>query len=114
MVVSDPTYAGEHVKSEGKILRVICVLKGPVKDITGDSAMIVIPQQQCGRKNDIFISISSNRHKICPKNFLVGIISSRQETEEGLAELDLAFKLLGYDEDKEKNNILFTFQSSQD
>jgi Rab GDP dissociation inhibitor len=51
MVVGDPTYFPEKVKTVGKIIRVICLLKQPIPNTNeADSAQIIIPQRQLNRK----------------------------------------------------------------
>lgn len=95
IVVCDGMQAEGHVKSTGKIIRVVCILKDSVPTIKAESAQIILPQRQTGRKNDIFISLAGPKHKICPKGAYVAIISTRQETDNDLKELDLAFRLIG-------------------
>ena len=59
-VVGDPSYFGagkvnegkQRVLEEGKVVRAICILKHPVPGTEdADSAQIIIPQNQVGRKN---------------------------------------------------------------
>jgi len=52
MILGDPSYFPDKVKVVGHVLRAICVLKHPLAG-TGDSdsAQLIIPQSQVGRKN---------------------------------------------------------------
>ena len=59
-VVGDPSYFGAgkqtegkvRVAEEGKVIRAICILKHPIPGTEdADSAQIIIPQNQVGRKN---------------------------------------------------------------
>ena len=52
LVLGDPSYFTDKVKVVGHVLRAICVLKHPVAGTNdSDSAQLVIPQSQVGRKN---------------------------------------------------------------
>ena len=59
-VVGDPSYFGagkaaegkQRVLEEGKVIRAICILKHPIPGTDdADSAQIIIPQNQVGRRN---------------------------------------------------------------
>lgn len=61
-VIGDPSYFGAgkpaadggkvRVLEEGKVVRAICILKHPVPGTEdADSAQIIIPQNQVGRRN---------------------------------------------------------------
>ena len=97
--IADPTYFPEKVKTvsgEQKVIRAICILDHTIPE-TGDadSAQIIIPQNQVGRKNDIYIAVISNSHNICAKGYYVAIISTIIETEKPHLELEPAFKIVG-------------------
>lgn len=77
MVIGDPSYFGAgnedgqdgkmRVVEEKKVVRAICILKHPVPGTDdADSAQIIIPQNQVGRKNGEYT---------CPLHFLRHIIS---------------------------------------
>lgn len=66
MVIGDPSYFGAgsdegqdgkiRVVEEKKVVRAICILKHPVPGTDdADSAQIIIPQNQVGRKNGSFV-----------------------------------------------------------
>lgn len=52
MILGDPSYFPNKVKVTGHVLRAICVLKHPLAGTQdADSAQLIIPQSQVGRKN---------------------------------------------------------------
>lgn len=52
MILGDPSYFPNKVKVTGHVLRAICVLKHPLAGTNdADSAQLIIPQSQVGRKN---------------------------------------------------------------
>lgn len=97
VVIADPTYFPDRVKSTGqKVIRALCFLDHPVPNThDSDSAQIVIPQNQVGRKNDIYVAVLSSVHAVVPKGFYLAIVSTIIETTTPHVELEPAFKLLG-------------------
>ncbi|WPK23557.1 hypothetical protein PUMCH_000798 [Australozyma saopauloensis] len=97
VVIADPTYFPERVKSTGqKVIRALCFLDHPVPNThDSDSLQIVIPQNQVGRKNDIYVAVLSDVHAVVPKGYYLAIISTIIETTTPHVELEPAFKLLG-------------------
>lgn len=97
VVIGDPTYFTDRVKSTGqKVIRAICFLDHAVPcthDL--DSLQIVIPQNQVGRKNDIYVAVLSSVHAVVPKGFYIAIVSTIIETSTPYVELEPAFTLLG-------------------
>lgn len=52
MILGDPSYFPSKVKVVGHVLRAICILKHPLASTNdSDSAQLIIPQSQVGRKN---------------------------------------------------------------
>ena len=52
MILGDPSYFPGKTKVVGHVLRAICVLKHPLANTSdSDSAQLIIPQSQVGRKN---------------------------------------------------------------
>ncbi|KAH3901823.1 probable Rab GDP-dissociation inhibitor [Saccharomycodes ludwigii] len=97
IVIADPSYFPDKVKSTGKkVIRAICILNHPVPS-TGnvDSLQIIIPQNQVGRKNDIYVAVVSDSHHVAAKGHYLAIVSTVIETDKPHIELDAAFKLLG-------------------
>ena len=95
-VICDPSYASKKVRKVGQVIRVICLLKHPIPN-TGDidSVQIVIPQNQVGRKHDIYIATVSHSHNVCAKDYYAAIVSTIVETSNPEAEVQVAMNLLG-------------------
>jgi len=100
-VIGDPSYFPQKVQKKGQVVRCICILNAPVPNTdNSDSTQIIIPQKQVKRKSDIYISVVSSTHNVCPKGKYVAIVSSTVETSNPEAELQPAFALLGPIQDK--------------
>ncbi|KAI0721214.1 rab GDP-dissociation inhibitor [Cerioporus squamosus] len=109
-VVGDPSYFGAgksaeggkvRVVEEGKVVRAICFLKHPIPGTDdADSAQIIIPQNQVGRRNDIYIACVSSTHNVCAKDVYVAIVSTIVETDRPEQELAPGLQLLGPIHDK--------------
>lgn len=81
LILGDPSYFPSKVKVTGHVLRAICVLKHPLANTSdADSAQLIIPQSQVGRKNDIYIACVSSAHNVCPKGYWIAIVSTIAET----------------------------------
>ncbi|KAI0652288.1 rab GDP-dissociation inhibitor [Trametes meyenii] len=104
-VVGDPSYFGAgksaeggkvRVVEEGKVIRAICFLKHPIPGTEdSDSAQIIIPQNQVGRRNDIYIAMVSSTHNVCAKDVYVAIVSTIVETDRPEQEIAPGLQLLG-------------------
>ncbi|KAI0830733.1 rab GDP-dissociation inhibitor [Trametes gibbosa] len=104
-VVGDPSYFGAgksaeggkvRVIEEGKVIRAICFLKHPIPGTEdSDSAQIIIPQNQVGRRNDIYIAMVSSTHNVCAKDVYVAIVSTIVETDKPEQEIAPGLQLLG-------------------
>jgi Rab GDP dissociation inhibitor len=108
-VIGDPSYfgAGKQVEGkvraieEGKVVRAICVLKHPIPETDdSDSCQIIIPQNQVGRRNDIYIAMVSSTHNVCAKGIHIAIVSTIVETDKPELEIAPGLKLLGPIHDK--------------
>merc|ERR1712169_29760 len=81
MIIADPSYFPGQAKVVGHVLRAICILKHPLAGTNdSDSAQLIIPQSQVGRKNDIYIACVSAAHNVCPKDYWIAIVSTIAET----------------------------------
>ncbi|OAA47732.1 rab GDP-dissociation inhibitor [Metarhizium rileyi] len=81
MVLGDPSYFPNKTKVVGHVLRAICILKHPLAGTNdSDSAQLIIPQSQVGRKNDVYIACVSSAHNVCPKGYWIAIVSTIAET----------------------------------
>lgn len=95
-VICDPSYAPNKVKKTGSVVRAICILTHPIPN-TGDidSVQIVIPQNQVGRKHDVYVACVSNAHMVCAKDYYLAIVSTIVETDTPEKEIESGLKLLG-------------------
>ncbi|KAI9857357.1 MAG: Rab GDP dissociation inhibitor alpha [Trichoglossum hirsutum] len=102
MILGDPSYFPGKVQIVNHVLRAICILTHPVPNTdNSDSAQIIIPQSQVGRKNDIYIAIVSSAHNVCPKGYYIAIISTIAEGDSNHhLELEPGFERLGKIEEK--------------
>ncbi|KAJ3516451.1 hypothetical protein NLJ89_g1101 [Agrocybe chaxingu] len=106
-VIGDPSYFGAsadgkvRVVEEGKVVRAICFLKHPIPGTEdADSCQIIIPQNQVGRKHDIYIAMVSSTHNVCAKDIYVVIVSTIVETDRPELEIGPGLSLLGPIHDK--------------
>ena len=80
-ILADPSYFPSKVQVVGHLLKAICILNHPVPNTdNSDSAQIIIPQSQVGRKSDIYIAIVSSAHAVCPRGYFIAIVSTIAET----------------------------------
>ena len=95
-VIGDPTYFPDKVRKTGRVIRAICILTHPIPSTdNSDSVQIVIPQNQVGRKHDIYIAMVSSAHNVCPKNYYLAIVSTIVETDNPHLEIQHGLNLLG-------------------
>ncbi|GBE78252.1 rab GDP-dissociation inhibitor [Sparassis latifolia] len=104
-VIGDPSYFGAGKSTDGgkvsvveecKVVRAICILKHPIPQTEdADSAQIIIPQNQVGRRNDIYIAMVSSTHNVCAKDVYVAIVSTIVETNRPEQEIAPGLSLLG-------------------
>jgi Rab GDP dissociation inhibitor len=107
MVIGDPSYfrdnvggsgdkSKEKVRETGKLVRAICILKHPIPNTdNSDSVQLIIPQNQVGRKHDIYIAEVSGAHNVCAKGVHIAQVSTVVETSTPELELRPAMDLLG-------------------
>lgn len=101
MVVADPSYFPDKCKEVGKVVRAICILAGPMPNTNNNpSCQVIIPQNQVGRKSDIYVLCVSSTHNVAAAKFHIALVSTTVETPNPEAELEPGLKLLG--EIKEK------------
>jgi Rab GDP dissociation inhibitor len=102
-VVGDPSYFSDDKESgkirvveDGKVIRAICILKHPIPGTEdADSVQIIIPQNQVGRRHDIYIAMVSSTHNVCAKDVYVAIVSTIVETSIPEKEVVPGLQLLG-------------------
>jgi len=110
-VIGDPSYFGAgkdvgeggkmRVVETGKVVRAICILKHPIPGTDdADSCQIIIPQNQVGRKNDIYIAAVSASHNVAAKDVWIAMVSTIVETSVPEREILPGLQLLGNVVDK--------------
>jgi Rab GDP dissociation inhibitor len=89
MVIGDPSYfragVGEKktplVRETAKVVRAICFLKHPIPNTdNADSVQLIIPQNQVGRKHDIYVACLSSAQNICANGLYVAQVSTIVES----------------------------------
>eukprot|EP00112_Aurelia_sp_Birch-Aquarium-sp1_P012639 Seg2658.5 transcript_id=Seg2658.5/GoldUCD/mRNA.D3Y31 product="Rab GDP dissociation inhibitor beta" protein_id=Seg2658.5/GoldUCD/D3Y31 len=101
MVIGDPSYFSDRVKKVGQVVRAICILKHPIPNTKDSSAcQLIIPQNQVGRKSDIYVCMVSYTHNVASENFYIAMVSTTVETSNPENELTPGLKLLGAIEEK--------------
>ena len=101
-IIADPSYFPGKVRVVGHLLKAICILNHAVPSTEGsDSAQIIIPQSQIGRRNDVYVAIVSSAHAVCPKGYYIAIVSTIAETQANHhLELQAGIERLGKVEEK--------------
>lgn len=100
-VIADPTYFPDKVKKVGKVVRCICILTHPIRDTSNSSScQLIIPQNQVGRKSDIYVCCVSTSHHVCPDKYYVAMVSTTVETNNPEAELKPGLDALAPIEEK--------------
>jgi len=95
-VIGDPSYFPDKVKKTGSVIRAISILDHPIPNTNNnESCQIIIPQNQVGRKNDIYVGLISFAHNVAAKGKYIAIVSTTVETADPKAELKVALDLLG-------------------
>ena len=102
-VVGDPSYFKDLglVEKAGKVVRALCILSHPLADTKdAESCQIILPQNQVGRKHDIYVACVSFAHNVAPKGKYIAIVSSQVETDDPEFELKAGLDLLGKIDEK--------------
>ncbi|CAH8500040.1 unnamed protein product [Heterobilharzia americana] len=95
-VICDPSYAPDRVRKCGQVVRAICILNHPIPNVKNSlSSQIIIPQNQVGRRHDIYVSCVSHPHYVCPEKFFVVLVATTVETSNPHQELQPGLQLLG-------------------
>jgi Rab GDP dissociation inhibitor len=97
MVIGDPSYfPRDKLRPTGQIVRCICLLNHPLPNIgNNESAQIIIPGPQVGRKNDVFVCSVSSAHACSARGIYIAIVSTKMETRNPEAEIKCGLDLLG-------------------
>lgn len=95
-IYCDPSYVPDKVEKVGQVIRCICLMNHPIPNTKDSlSTQIIIPQNQVGRKSDIYISLVSYTHQVAAKGWFVAMVSTTVETANPESELIPALELLG-------------------
>jgi len=99
IVVGSPDYfqgLSGATKKAGQVVRAFAILSHPIDETNnGESCQIIIPQNQVGRKNDIYVACVSAAHQVTPAGKWVAIVGTTVETKEPQKELEAGIALLG-------------------
>merc|ERR1711966_189834 len=84
IVIADPSYFPDKVTCTHRVVRSICILKGPAPHTDKEcvSVQIIIPGNQVQRHNDIYVVCLDSSFDVCPKGYFVGIVSTTIEGNE--------------------------------
>jgi Rab GDP dissociation inhibitor len=115
LIIGDPSYfPAAMLRRTGRTIRTICIVNHPIRGLEcPDSAQIIIPQGQVGRKHDIYVSVLGAAHHVTAKGKFVGIVSTTVETANPAAEVAPGVALLG-DLITKFDNISDTFEPVDD
>ncbi|XP_065279121.1 rab GDP dissociation inhibitor alpha isoform X2 [Emys orbicularis] len=94
-LICDPSYVPERVRGAGRVVRVICILSHPIHGTSeAGSCQIILPQNQLGRKSDIYVCLVSWAHNVAAPGKFIAIVSTTVETSEPEREVEPALQLL--------------------
>uniref|UniRef100_A0A803SUB9 Rab GDP dissociation inhibitor n=1 Tax=Anolis carolinensis TaxID=28377 RepID=A0A803SUB9_ANOCA len=94
-LICDPSYVPDRVRPAGKVVRVICILSHPIRGTSdANSCQIIIPQNQVGRKSDIYVCLISSAHNVAAQGKYIAIASTTVETDSPENEVQPALELL--------------------
>uniref|UniRef100_A0A8C3P8P4 Rab GDP dissociation inhibitor n=1 Tax=Chrysemys picta bellii TaxID=8478 RepID=A0A8C3P8P4_CHRPI len=94
-LICDPSYVPERVRRAGRVVRVICILSHPIHGTSeAGSCQVILPQNQLGRKSDIYVCLVSWAHNVAAPGKFIAIVSTTVETSEPEREVEPALQLL--------------------
>ena len=101
-VVCDPSYLpASGKKVVGQVIRAICIMSHPIPNTKDSlSCQLIIPQNQVGRKSDIYVCCMSYTHQVASNGWFLAIVSTTVETADPHAEIKPGLDLLGPIEQK--------------
>lgn len=81
-------YFKDRCMKVGKVVRAIAILSHPIPGTdNAQSAQIILPQKQIGRKNDMYVFCCSYSHNVCARDKWIAFVSTTVETTNPEAEL---------------------------
>jgi Rab GDP dissociation inhibitor len=97
VVIGDPSYFSGKTKKVGKVVRALAIISHPLEGTGGcGSCQIIFPQNQVGRKNDVYLFCINNLHKVAAPGTWIAFASTKVEnpvdgmTVEQVAKRELA------------------------
>jgi Rab GDP dissociation inhibitor len=102
-IIADPSYflGTDKIKPNGQVARCICIMSHPIEQTSNaDGCQVIFPAKSIGRKSDIYVSLVSGVHNVCPQGKYIAVVSTNVETKEPEKELAVAFKFLGKIDEK--------------
>ena len=83
-----PGYFPDRIIKAGRVVRAIAILSHPIPGTEeAQSAQIIVPQRQTGRKNDIYVFCCSFAHNVCAAGKWLAFVSTTVETVDPEKEL---------------------------
>mmetsp|Transcript_34082 Transcript_34082/g.81240 ORF Transcript_34082/g.81240 Transcript_34082/m.81240 type:complete len:483 (-) Transcript_34082:277-1725(-) len=76
LIVGDPTYFPEKCKKTQKVVRCIAILSHPITPGNEPSCQIILPQNQTGRNNDIYVFCVSASHNVAAEGKYIAFVST--------------------------------------
>ncbi len=78
----DPSYVPDRVRQVYQVVRAIVILDHPPACVKPpiDSCQIIIPNNQCGRRSDIYICCVGWKNEVAPKGYYLAIVATMCET----------------------------------
>jgi len=98
LIVGDPSYFPEKARKVRQVVRCYCILsERPPNVRESDSCQIIIPAKQVSesRKNDIYVLVLSEPHRVCPAGKFIALVSTTLEGSDPEKELEMGIRLLG-------------------
>jgi Rab GDP dissociation inhibitor len=102
-LIADPSYfiGTDKIKKVGQVARCICILSAPIPNTgNADSVQIILPGGSHGRKNDIYVCMTSFVHNVASDGKYIAVVSTNVESSDPEKELAGAMALLGNIDEK--------------
>ncbi|AYU80722.1 rab-GDP dissociation inhibitor [Leishmania donovani] len=98
LVLGDPSYFPDRVRSCGQVVRCIAIMDHPIPNlkVAANACQIIIPQSELRRRNDVYILQLCEEDKVCPEGkFIVMIGTVVEHPGNPKADLEAGLKLIG-------------------
>lgn len=103
-LIADPSYflGTDKIKRSGQIARAICLLDHPINRTNEESCQFIVPAKHFkSRETDLYVSMVSYHHKVCPTGRYLAVVSGLvdgpdcKDEKEATLQLEPALKQLG-------------------